>query len=148
MTLKRKGKYWYGDDTADLRAEVMRYSGLNEYAATRFGVPVCTCGGERFHLRSDEEAGVVERTCADCGATQWMGDSAEFAENAELDSHACVCDAEADVFELAPAVHLYVDSNDVRWFYVGCRCPACGLVGVYVDYKCKGGDADAFLANC
>ncbi len=30
---------------------------------------------------------------------------------------------------------LYEGSEDVRWLYVGCRCPACGLTAVYGDWK-------------
>ena len=29
----------------------------------------------------------------------------------------------------------YDQSEDVRWLYVGCRCPACGLTGCYGDWK-------------
>lgn len=72
-----------------------------------------------------------------------MGDSRDYAEDAEFEEHVCVCDCEE--FELAPAVALYAESNDVKWFYVGCRCIECGLVGVFVDYKCEAGDADVFL---
>jgi hypothetical protein len=25
--------------------------------------------------------------------------------------------------------------KDVRWLYLGCRCPECGLTGVYGDWK-------------
>lgn len=29
----------------------------------------------------------------------------------------------------------YKDSTQARWFYVGCRCVSCGLVGCYGDWK-------------
>lgn len=61
-----------------------------------------------------------------------MGDSADYVE-AELGQHTCMCDGEA--LEIGVGVALYAGSQDVRWFYIGCRCPACGLVGVYADWK-------------
>lgn len=50
-------------------------------------------------------------------------------------------------FQIVSGVALYKGTNDVRWLYVACFCPACGLMGVYADWKCEGGDADAFLAR-
>lgn len=148
MALLRRGEHAYGEDRADLEAEVIDYGRRLRYPPTRFAHPVCGCGNQWFQLLSDETVCAVQRRCAKCGNQQWMGDSATYADRAELEPHACLCADDADVFELAPALHLYAGSNDVRWLNVGCRCPACGLLGVYVDYKCEAGDADAFLANC
>jgi len=74
-----------------------------------------------------------------------MGDSDEFANDAEFERHACICDAAE--FELLSGVALYEDSNDVRWYYIGCQCTHCHLVGVFADWKSEAGDADAFLAK-
>jgi hypothetical protein len=30
---------------------------------------------------------------------------------------------------------VYPDSEDVRWFYLACRCAACGLAGCYADWQ-------------
>ena len=54
---------------------------------------------------------------------------------AEVEECECLC-GEAG-FEVTAGVALYDDSEDVRWFYVGCRCPACGLVGCYGDWSCE-----------
>ena len=143
MALVKKRKYWYGDSREDLLEEVRRYSTGNTYVATRFASPKCGCGGVTFKLASDEEQGAAKRTCSACGAEHLMGDSKDYADEAEFENHLCICDGEE--FELAPGVALYTESNDVRWFYVGCRCIRCNLVGVFVDYKCEAGDADDFL---
>lgn len=74
-----------------------------------------------------------------------MGDSADHAADAQFDNHLCVCDAET--FAITSGVALYAESNNVRWYYIGCRCRACSLIGVFADWKCEGGDADAFLAE-
>ena len=39
------------------------------------------------------------------------------------------------LFEISTGAAFYTDSTDVRWFYIGCRCVACGLVGCYGDWK-------------
>lgn len=144
MTLKKKGDYWYGTSPEDIKTEIAKFS-HDEYPASRYAQSVCACGNRTFNLESDEEAGVAQRTCAECGVVHFMGDSAEFADEADLGGHVCVCDE--DTFELMSGVALYADSNDVRWYYIGCRCVDCNLVGVFAEWKCEAGDADAFLAK-
>ncbi|BEP36183.1 hypothetical protein GmRootV59_31560 [Variovorax sp. V59] len=144
MALTKKGRYWYGSGPDDTRAELLRYSKANACPATRFAESVCACGHRAFRLETDEDAGAARRTCLACGTVQLMGDSAEFADEAEFGGHECVCAAES--FELLSGVALYSDSSDVRWYYLGCRCTACNLVGVFADWKCEAGDAEAFLA--
>lgn len=62
-----------------------------------------------------------------------IGDSANYLDEAELEECACPCGMEA--FEITAGVSLYTNSEDVRWLYLGCRCPACGLTAVYGDWK-------------
>ncbi|MDH6593975.1 hypothetical protein M2165_003864 [Variovorax sp. TBS-050B] len=144
MPLRKKGRYRYGDGPEDIRTEVERYSKSNAYPATRFAASACACGHHVFSLESDEEAGAARRICTACGHVHLMGDSADYADEAEFGAHSCVCGEEA--FELLSGVALYADSNDVRWLYIGCRCTQCSLVGVFADWKSESGDADAFLA--
>jgi hypothetical protein len=141
----RKGKYWYGSELADARVEIGEYSEHNGYPATRFAESVCACGGRVFGLESDEVEGVARRTCVACGVGHLIGDGEEYVDSAELEAHECVCLSQA--FELLSGVALYAGSNDVRWFYIGCRCARCQLIGVFADWKCEAGDADAFLRN-
>ena len=144
MALKKKGRYWYGDGPEDTQAEIQRYSKANKYPATRFAASACICGHRVFGLESDEETGAARRTCTACGNVHLMGDAAEYADEAEFEGHECVCGEES--FELLSGVALYAESNDVRWYYLGCRCTSCSLVGVFADWKCEGGDAGVFLA--
>jgi hypothetical protein len=145
MALKKKGKFWYGTTPEDTQAEVRRYSTLNGYEAVKFSASTCTCGNKTFRLETDEDEGVARRTCASCGSSHLIGDSADYVADAELEDHECVCDGTE--FELMSGVALYADSNDVRWYYIGCQCAQCHLTGVLADWKCEAGDADAFLAD-
>ncbi|HEY8502960.1 MAG TPA: hypothetical protein VIL46_00160 [Gemmataceae bacterium] len=133
MALKKRGKYRYGDCQADIRGEIHRYSKGNGYPAHHFADAVCTCGGTRFRLALDDTEGAAVRTCVGCGAEHPIGDSNEYLAEAELQECACPCGGEE--FEITAGVSLYDDSEDVRWFYLGCRCPACGLTAVYGDWK-------------
>ena len=74
-----------------------------------------------------------------------IGDSADYLEEAHLEDCACPCGGE--VFEIAAGVSLYQDSEDVRWFYVGCRCPSCGLTACYGDWKNEYNDYRELLAS-
>jgi len=145
MALKKRGKHWYGTTPEDIKSEMLRFSKLNEYVAVRFSESICTCGSRSFKLESDEEEGAAKRICTACGTVHLMGDSAEYADEAEFDNHECVCGAEE--FQLLSGVALYSESNDVRWYYIGCLCTQCNLVGVFADWKCEAGDADEFLAQ-
>jgi hypothetical protein len=145
MAMHKQGKYWYGESPDDTREAVVRYSRENGYEATRFCASTCECGGRTFKLETDEEAGAARRVCAQCDQAVLMGDSAQYADEADFDNHVCVCGEEK--FDLLCAVALYEDSNDVRWFYIGCKCTKCNLVGVFADWKCEAGDADEFLAK-
>ncbi len=78
------------------------------------------------------------RICAACDQEHLIGDSAEYvSEDSQFYEHACICD-EA-VFEITAGASLYREDNvltdDVKWFYIGCRCVSCGLVGCFADWK-------------
>ncbi len=144
MALSKRKGVWYGDSRADLIPEIERYSALNGYPAVRFSAAQCVrCRGDTFRLTTDDDCGVAIRTCAACGAEAFIGDSAEYVEEAEPETSVCLCGNEH--LELTLGVALYADTNDVRWCYIGARCPKCELVGVFSDYKAEAGDADAFL---
>ena len=133
MALKKRGKYRYGNSQADIRAEVRRYSKTNAYLAHHFANAACQCGGRLFRLALDENVGAAVRTCVGCKIEHPIGDSDEFLEDSELEE--CVCPCGGHEFEVTVGVSLYDDSEDVRWLYVGCRCPKCGLTAVYGDWK-------------
>lgn len=133
MALRKRGKHRYGDGQADIREELVRYAALNGYPAHQFADAVCACGGRTFRLALDDTTGAAVRTCMACAVEHPIGDSDEHLVEASLEECACPCAAEE--FEITVAVSLYESSEDVRWLYVGCRCPACGLTAVYGDWK-------------
>ncbi|MEZ6040119.1 MAG: hypothetical protein R3C20_06415 [Planctomycetaceae bacterium] len=138
MTLVKRGDYWYGDNHADIRSELERYSDRNAYPVDDFTDIRCDCGNDTFHFLTDENAGVAIRRCSNCGCEHLMGDSADFVDEAEPSQHECIC--EGDVFQITAGIHRYRNqddslSHDVRWLYLGCHCPTCGLVGCYADWK-------------
>ncbi len=134
MALRKRGKWSYGDSQADIRAEIIRYSQKNGYLAEHFAEAACVCGGKVFFLLLDNTAGVASRGCVACDAEAHpIGNSAEFMDEAEEEECACPCGEEE--FEITIGVALYADSEDVRWLYIGCRCPKCGLPAVYGDWK-------------
>ena len=133
MALRRQGEYSYGDSQADIRDELARFGKLNAYVPTQFADARCGCGSSTFRLRMDENEGAAVRVCAACAEEHSIGDSEEYLEEAELQDHGCHCGE--DALEITVGVSLYDGSDDVRWLYVGCRCPACGLTGCYGDWK-------------
>jgi hypothetical protein len=133
VTLKKRGKHRYGDDQIDIRDELLRYGKGNGYPVQHFADAACPCGGRSFRLSLDDTEGAAMRTCAACQTRHPIADSAEYLADAELEECACPCGG--DAFEITVGVSLYEGSEDVRWLYVGCRCPRCGLTAVYGDWK-------------
>jgi hypothetical protein len=133
MTLRKRGQYRYGDSQADIREEILRYGRGVQYLAQHFADAVCACGGRRFWLFLDDTQGAAVRGCVACDHEHPIGDSDEYLEEADLADCACPCGIEE--LEITVGVSLYKHSEDVRWLYVGCRCPQCGLTAVYGDWK-------------
>ncbi|HEX5269687.1 MAG TPA: hypothetical protein VFW33_04325 [Gemmataceae bacterium] len=133
MALRKRGKWRYGESQADIRDEILRYSKGVRYLAHHYADAVCACGGAAFRLRLDDDQGAAVRVCAACGNEHPIGDSEEFLSDAELEECACPCGREE--FQITVGVSLYEGSEDVKWLYVGCRCPACGVTAVYGDWK-------------
>jgi hypothetical protein len=98
-----------------------------------------------FALELDDAEGVAVRTCAACSARHVIADGEEYLADAQLQECACPCGKEA--FELTIGASLYTGSDNVRWLYVGARCPACGLTAVYGDWKNEYEGVDALLAK-
>lgn len=145
MALVKRGEYWYGESQADVPAELLRYSRLNGHPAGRFADALCTCRGRTFRLRLDDHVGAAVRVCVSCGSEHPVGDSSEYLVDAELEECACPCGH--DSFEVTAGVSLYEGSEDVRWLYLGCRCPACGLTACYGDWKNEYEDYRALLGR-
>jgi hypothetical protein len=133
MTLRKHGDHRYGDSHADIREELLRYSHLNGYPADHFTDVACPCSGQVFRLALDDTEGAAVRTCSACNSEHPIGDSDEYLAEATLETCTCPCGGEE--FEIAAGISLYEGSSDVKWLYIGCRCPKCGLTAVYGDWK-------------
>jgi hypothetical protein len=124
---------------------IRAYSVKNAYIATLFGDSVCNCGNQTFTVLLDDNEGCAARTCVACEDQQPIADGEEYLDEADLGECACPCGQNA--FEVTAGVSLYDDSTDVKWFYLGLRCPSCELAAVYGDWKCEAGDAQVLLAS-
>ena len=133
MSLRKKGKYYYGESQRDIEGELLRYSNLNEYPTTHYKKAFCHCGSKLFNLMIDDNEGAAVRNCVSCQQKHPIGDSSEYLDDAELEECECPCGSSA--FEITVGVSLYQDSKDVKWFYIGCRCEDCGLTACYGDWK-------------
>jgi len=133
MALVKKGKYYYGDGVDDLISELESYSESNKYPIGKTEKVMCkSCGNSLFRLFSDDDETAAVVQCLHCDERQFVRDSEEFL-NKNLDNFECICGN--DEFQIAIGLSLYVDTNDVRWVYVGGYCLKCGLVGNYIDWN-------------
>lgn len=133
MVLRQSDQNWYGDSHVDIRELVTNYSRANGYPVSRFLNVGCACGHDAFCLRVDDEEGYAAVECEECGREVELLDSSEYRENSAPESCGCPCGSE--VFNVTCGESLYEGSDDSRWAYVGARCVACALIGIYADWK-------------
>ena len=134
MTLTQKQGYWYGENHADIEAELARYSKKNGYEINHFKNAICKCGNDGFNIVMNDDEGVAARICTKCNSEHGIGDSDDFID--EVDSvweSECICGEK--IFKVTAGVSLYQNSEDVRWFYLGLLCTKCMCVGCYGDWK-------------
>ena len=132
MALKKRDSNFFGDAQSDIPEVLIEYS-RDGYVAEHFQDAICTCGHKVFRLLVDDNEGAALRICASCKNEHPICDSADYLEDAELEE--CECPCGQGTFEITAGVALYSDSEDVRWLYLGCRCPKCGLTACYADWK-------------
>lgn len=145
MALRHVDDRSFGDSQVDIREELIRYSTENVYVAEKFADCVCLCGNQVFSLLMDDSTGAAARICHRCDTDHGIGDSDEYYNEAEPWMCECLCGGE--LFEITVGVALYADSEDVRWIYIGARCPDCGLTGCYGDWKMQWNGYQTLLAN-
>ncbi len=84
-------------------------------------------------MEGDQTQGCARRKCVSCGEEHFICDSGEYWDDAAPEEFACPrCAGEA--FEVAVGFSFRQD-EEVRWVTVGGRCPNCGVLGVYADWK-------------
>ena len=122
----------YGDDFEDLAAFVREFGSVTGEPADEVRQSRCDgCSGTTFWMECSEEDGVAKRTCTECKAIVFIGDSAELWEASDTGDASCPCGTKT--FEIAVGFCVSA-SGDVDWVVVGGRCTAFNLVGVYADW--------------
>ncbi len=132
MALKKRGAHHYGESQSDISIALAKHS-RRGYLAEHFQNAACSCGHNLFRLFVDDVEGAAIRVCNSCTKEHPIGDSADYLDDAELEE--CECPCGQGIFEITAGVSLYPNSEDVRWLYLGCRCPECGLTACYADWK-------------
>lgn len=132
MAIDKSGQWWQGTAPRDLD-EYLAWHTEGGYAVSRVVHATCgACGCTEFSVLVDDEAGCAERRCMSCGERFLLLDSADTAEEAQLDDAACPCGGES--FNVAVGFAHTADGA-IRWVYVALRCTSDGVLGVYTDWK-------------
>ena len=145
MALRRENGQSFRGIQFDIREELIRYSTENVYIAVKFADSVCSCSHRVFTLQMDDSTGAAAHICGKCRTDHGIGDSDEYYDKAE--PWLCECLCKSELLEVTIGVALYADSEDVRWFYIGARCPAYRLNGCYGDWKMQWNGYQTLLAN-
>ena len=143
MALRHQGQHCYGESQSDIREQLLIYSTENRYPAEHFADASCQCGSRLFGLFLDDTEGAAVRLCRACSTRHPIGDSEEYLADASLEE--CECPCGSGSFEITAGVALYSGARDVRWIYIGARCPKCGLTACYGDWKNEFDDYEQLL---
>jgi hypothetical protein len=142
VTIDTTGQWWKGSDFADL-AEYVRRLTADGYPAREILQSMCACGGTEFRLEAEPDEGCARRTCAACGASAFIGDSADYWEEVEPEPITCQCGS--DRSEIGVGFSYYQESDDVHWITVGVRCVDCGVLGSPAGWKVDYSPTDHLL---
>ena len=99
MGIKKGEDYWYGEEQADIRPELHRYSHRSRCPVEHIADAVCTCGSRVFRLYLDHGVGIAVRICTACGEDHLIGNNHYNRYFAELEKCECPCGQE--VFEMS-----------------------------------------------
>jgi hypothetical protein len=151
VAIDDSGDWWVGSGPADIKEYLAGYTRSEDaYPATAYRAIRCKCGSDRF--RFERALSITRRVCAACGDVRYVGRDGssagweEAAEDEAPEPYACVdcgcTEANATVgfagYPEAPAV------RGVKWFYLGVRCAACGILGCFNDGKVGRASKDVF----
>ncbi|WP_051366975.1 hypothetical protein [Hamadaea tsunoensis] len=126
------GRFWRGENFDDL-VEYLREFQPGGYPVEHVNELTCPeCAGGTFYVEADDTEGAALARCAACQTIQYIADSVDYADEADLVECACPCANET--FAIAVGYALRHD-QEIRWISVGLRCIQDGILGVYADWK-------------
>jgi hypothetical protein len=130
--IDRTDQWPKGEDWADL-AEFLREYMADSYPVERILRMISSCGSSIFFIEVNRENEWARVTCVTCGEILFIADSQEEWQE-DSTSEPVVCPCGGDEFEVVVGFSLR-DVGEVRWISVGCRCIACGILGVCIEWK-------------
>lgn len=146
MTIDTSGTWWTSSDPGDIRGFLEAYSSDGGYPIDEFTLSRCSCGSTDFQLDADDTEGCAKRMCKACSEEHYICDSEEYWEDAEPEHWTCI-ECKKDTCNVGAGFALYPDSRDIKWIYIGCRCPTCGILGCFAGWKVGYGDSQHLIAK-
>jgi hypothetical protein len=142
MAIDNAGNWWVGSVSKDIETYLMEYTLTDtDYPANAFRLIRCSCGSQTFRLL--RALSMTQRTCSACGQLCHICQDGEFSgwEEAvqEESPEPCQCvECGSAVANVGVAFAGYPEDAELdaaKWFYVGVRCSACGILGCFNDGK-------------
>ncbi len=133
MAIDKSGEFWKGNSIEDIKEYLIAYS-EDQYPVKKVVISKCDkCNCEEFLLEYDQDEGVVKAVCNSCETVKYIADSKEYFEEAEPEEYECL-ECKTNYANVAVGL-AYRENGDVKWVYVGIRCPKCGMLGSINDWK-------------
>jgi hypothetical protein len=142
MALDQSGERLTGSEASDIEPYLAEYTAAEQaYPATAFYPVACPCGSGEFRLVRASD--ITQRMCRHCGQVRYICRDVnpihweEAEEEEEPEPYACVaCDTDvANVCLGFAGYPVCPEVGGVKWFYVGIRCCACGVLDCFNDGK-------------
>jgi hypothetical protein len=153
-TLRRRGKYWFGEGSADVWNYFVRRGQEIKIPVNHWKQAICyKCGHTRFEVDlqyaeapNDPEA-EPEFACRRCVRCDEWFDILDPEGLGDLGwGHSAVCVCAGEEFEVVGVTAPGGNPDSAWWFYLGLRCVRCGCLGCYAMWLERYNDWRELLA--
>jgi hypothetical protein len=145
VAIDTSGRWWTGSRPQDIASYLEEYTGLHEaYPATAFRLIRCPCRSLEFRVA--RALAVTRRVCAGCRRTKFIcrsrADWEEARREERIAPYRCAgCGSTKANITVGFAAYDDPKVDAVKWYYVGLRCPRCGVLCCFNDGKAGWGPA-------
>ncbi len=128
--IDKTDEFWASATADDIDEYLKAYS---DNSALDVKPIICSCGGETFTIKCDQDESVIGVKCECCGEEKLIADSADYWGDADPEDYECpLC--KSRLYNVRVGFRRR-RSGSVKWVYIGVRCTQCKALGSPLDWK-------------
>ncbi len=128
--IDKTDEFWASATADDIDEYLKAYS---DNSALDVKPIICSCGGDTFTIKCDQDESVIGVKCESCGEEKLIADSADYWGDADPEDYECpLC--KSRLYNVRVGFRRR-RSGSVKWVYIGVRCTQCKALGSPLDWK-------------